>query len=281
MLRDQYRVEWLQPHEIGLDAMFLAAAAGALVARGVARWGRSVLYRVAFLVVTTAVALTAAEYLARFQFRHARTSGNAGDFVGQSSAGPSIRVNSLGFREREIPPKTTARYRIAVVGDSFTWGQGVEEPDRYSNLIQGFLGPRYEVFNFGKPGDNMPEHLDVLTQALSVSPDFILLQLYINDFETRAMERPRPFPLLPDPLNGELEESSLFYDLLGDQWVRLQELTGISESYVHYMERNLRDPNAPNARQAFGQLREFFDRARGGRRGGRHRALSRDRRPRP
>ena len=137
-----------------------------------------------------------------------------------------------------------------------------KSPSGDSNLIEGFLGPRYEVFNFGKPGDNMPEHLDVLTQALSVSPDFILLQLYVNDFETRSMERPRPFPLFPEPLNGTLEESSLFYDLLGDQWVRLQELTGISETYVHYMERNLRDPNAPNARQAYGQLREFFDRAR-------------------
>jgi len=260
VLRDQYHVAWLQPYEIGLDAMFVGAVAIALVARGVVRSGRAVLYRVGFLVVATTLAVVAAEYVVRVQYRHARSSGNAGDFVAHKE-GPPIRVNSLGFREREIPPKTSDRYRIVIVGDSFTWGQGIEEQERYSKLVEQFLGPRYEVFNFGKPGNNMPEHLDVLGQALAVSHDFVLLQIYINDFETRDMERPRPYPLLPEPLGSQLEESSLLYDMLGGQWVRVQELTGISESYAHYMERNLRDPNAPNARRAFGQLHEFFDRA--------------------
>jgi hypothetical protein len=108
----------------------------------------------------------------------------------------------------------------------------------------------------------MPEHLDVLTQALGVAPDFVLLQLYINDFETPAMERPRAYPLLPEPLDSDLERTSILYDLLHAQWVRLQEAVGVTDSYVRYMERNLRDPNAPNARQAFGQLREFFERAK-------------------
>ena len=34
----------------------------------------------------------------------------------------------------------------------------------------------------------MPEHLQVLERALVVSPDFVLLQLYINDFETPDIE---------------------------------------------------------------------------------------------
>jgi hypothetical protein len=118
------------------------------------------------------------------------------------------------------------------------------------------------VFNFALQGDKMPEHLNRLTQALTVSPDFVLLQLYPNDFETREMERPRPYPLLPEPLDSRLAEASLLYGLAGGQWAHVQEIVGISETYTHYMERNLRDANAPNAREAFGQLREFFDRAR-------------------
>src|SRR5262249_14367673 len=140
------------------------------------------LVRLALAVGVLALGLTAAEFAARFTFRHAGTSGNARDFIGQHGPAPPIRNNSLGFREREIPRKSD-RYRIVVVGDSFTWGQGVEEQDRFSDRIELALGPSYEVFNFGRPGDNMPEHLDVLTQALAVSPDFVLLQLYINDFE--------------------------------------------------------------------------------------------------
>jgi hypothetical protein len=116
------------------------------------------------------------------------------------------------------------------------------------------------VFNFGRSGHNMPEHLEVLGQILNTSPDFVLLQLYINDFETAEMERPRPYPLLPEPLHGDLERSSLVYGLLQAQWRRVQDATGIAESYASYMERHLREPDAPQGRRAFGQLREYFQR---------------------
>jgi GDSL-like lipase/acylhydrolase family protein len=218
------------------------------------------LLRVVFAVLVTAVSLVAAEFALRYVFRHASTSGNAHDFVGQHGPAPAIRVNNLGFRDRDVPPKSD-KYRIAVVGDSFAWGQGVEEGDRFSNLIEQALGPRYEVFNLGRPGNNMPEHLDVLTQALAIRPDFVLLQLYINDWETASMERPQPKPLLPERWNRALESRSILYDLLRNQWGTVQEKIGVSDSYAEYMARNLRDRTSPNARLAYGQLAEFFDRA--------------------
>jgi lysophospholipase L1-like esterase len=266
VLRDQYGVRSLQAYsQVSFDELFLASIAGAGLARALGRRsaeaGRLFALRLVLLVGMTVVGLVSAEYFARFRFRRARTSQNAGDYVARSggwSAGPS---NSLGFRDREIPPRAD-RYRIVVVGDSFTWGQGIERAERFSDLLEQFLGPRYEVFNFALPGDKMPEHLTRLTQALAVSPDFVLLQLYPNDFETREMDRPRPYPLLPDPLDGRLAGASLLYGLTSGQWAHVQEVVGISETYTHYMERNLRDRNAPNAREAFGQLREFFVRAR-------------------
>ncbi len=217
--------------------------------------------RVVLLCVTTLAALVGAEYVLRFQYRHARTSGNAGDYIAKNSGWSPGPSNSLGFREREIPAKSQ-RYRIVVVGDSFTWGQGIERDERFSNRLERMLGPSYEVLNFGIPGDNMPEHLIRLEPALSVSPDFVLLQLYINDFETREMVRPNPYPLLPGALGREFEGSSIFYGLMQNQWTTVQGVLGLSETYVHYMARNLRDPDASSARQAFGQLREFFERAR-------------------
>lgn len=262
VLCEQYRVAWLRDSELTLDAMFLVSVAGALIARRVARRGRVVLYRAAFVIVATVLALIGAEYAARADFRHAQTSGDARDFIAHRGGRPAERANSFGFREREIPPKTPGRFRIVVVGDSFTWGPGLDEEERFSNVIGQSLGPRYEVFNFGRPGNNMPEHLGVLIHALTVSPDFVLLQLYPNDFETRQMARPRPYPLLPGRIDGKLMESSLLYDLADVQWWRLQEFLGICESYQHYMSRNLRDPDAPNAQTAFGQLKDFFVRAR-------------------
>jgi GDSL-like Lipase/Acylhydrolase family len=267
VLRDQYGVVSLQPYnQVTFDELFLAAIAGAGIARALARRsaaeGRAFALRLVLLAGMTALALVSAEYLARFQFRRAHTSQNAGDFIarrGGWSPGPS---NSLGFREREIPPKSAARYRIVVVGDSFTWGQGIERAERFSDLLGQFLGPRFEVFNFGLPGDKMAGHVTRLTQALAVSPDFVLLQLYPNDFETPQMVRPRPYPLLPQPLGSRLERSSLLYQLGSGLWAHVQELAGVCESYTRYMERNLHDPDAPAAREASGQLHEFFVRAR-------------------
>jgi hypothetical protein len=227
----------------------------------VARIGRA-LIRIAVLLVTTALMLVAAEYMARFAFRNAHSSGNAGDYIAGRGGAPEVVNNALGFRDREIPPKNPGRYRIAVVGDSFAWGQGIAANERFSNLVGAALGPGYEVFNFGQPGNNMPEHLQVLTQALSISPDFILLQLYINDWETSEMVRPSPSPLLPASLDRALERSSVLYDLLNRQWQAWQPTLGVIDSYDGYMARNLRDPASPNARKAYGQLREFIERAR-------------------
>jgi lysophospholipase L1-like esterase len=202
--------------------------------------------------------LVAAEYALRFWFRHVTSSGNAGDYFAQAHQ-PQVAKNRLGYREREVGPKDPGRYRIAVIGDSFTFGQGIETRERFSNLIEGFLGPRYEVLNFGVPGHDMPQHLEVLDQVLALRPDFVLLQLFINDFETAQMERPRPHPLISESAARGWGRSSILYDLATGPWVRIQEATGLAESYVHYLDRNLRDPNAPNAQIAFGMLRQFLD----------------------
>ena len=218
--------------------------------------------RLAITIVVLAVSLMAAEYAARLIFRDARSSGRAGDFVATRGGGPAIVANHLGYREREVPAKSPGRYRIVVVGDSFTWGQGIEAGERFSNLLEDFLGPQYEVFNFGRPGNNLPEHLDVLEEAMRVSPDFVLLQLYINDFEMPQMERPRPYSLLPASLDRTLEQSSVLYDLMNQQWANLQPTLGVVDSYERYMARNLRDPAGPHSRMAFGMLKQFIERAR-------------------
>jgi hypothetical protein len=177
---------------------------------------------------------------------------------------PAVSLNSLGFRDREIGPRDPSRYRIAIIGDSFTFGNGVEEPDRFSNLIQGYLGSRYEVLNFGHPGNNLPDHLDELDLVLKMQPDFVLLQLYENDFETPEMMRHRPhdYTLMPDGLDQRMMRSSVLYRLLIDHWNQLQEAVGLAEGYTNYMASHLRDPEAPDAHETTVLLRTFIERAR-------------------
>ena len=222
---------------------------------------RRALARLLFSAVVLALLLVASEYALRSWYRNVRSSGRAGDYFAQANP-PAVSVNRYGYRDREVGPKDPNRYRIAVIGDSFTWGQGIEARERFTNLIEDALGPRYEVLNLGIPAHDMPQHLDVLDQALTAEPNFILLQLFINDFETAAMQRPRPHPLISDAAAHGWGRSSVLYDMVNGQWVRLQELTGLSERYVHYLDRNLRDPNAPNARIAFGMLRQFLEKTK-------------------
>jgi len=227
---------------------------------------RPAVLRLLVVLVGTASAFITAEYGARFVFRDVKSSGNGGDYFARRGGGPEISTNSLGYREREIGPKNSKRYRIVVIGDSFTWGQGIDVRDRFTNLLEESLNPTtHEVLNFGIPGHNMPEHLQELEQVLPLSPDFILLQLYINDFETPEMVRPQGHPLISsEDLDRRLMQSSALYVLLSNQWGELESKFGFVESYEHYMARNLADPSMPNARKAFGMLRQFIERARSG-----------------
>ena len=226
---------------------------------GIARVA-AILRRVVASVVGIAVALVVIEYGTRFVDAHAAASAASGK--GARSEEPAVSINSLGFREREVGPKDPSRYRIAVVGDSYAWGQGLEARERFSDRLEAFLGPRYEVLNFGMRGHKMPEHLGELASVLTTGPDFVLLEMYINNFETPDMRRPSTYPLLPADWDGRLQDSSAVYRLLSDRWAQLQEATGIADSYERYMEKHLRDPNSPDARDSFGRLRRFFDTAR-------------------
>jgi GDSL-like Lipase/Acylhydrolase family len=257
VLHYEYQVAWLGEYVLTADALFLMGVAGIVLTRSLQRWGASrvapVVLRLTFSFIVITCALVVAEFAARFVLRRVLFS-----------PAPSISLNSLGFRDREIGPKDPNRYRIAIIGDSFTFGNGIEEPDRFSNVIQGTLGPKYEVLNFGHPGNNMPDHLNELDEVLKLSPDFVLLQLYENDFETpiMTMHRPQSYPLLPLDLDRRMARLSVLYRLTIDHWNQLQEAMGFTEGYTHYMARHLRDPDSPDARFGFGTLQQFIERAR-------------------
>ena len=225
------------------------------------RVGARVLLRLFLAVASLVFAVGSAEWAARMIFRHVQSSGDARTFF--ASRGNVTRVNNVGFRDPDVPTDHPGRYRIIVIGDSITWGQGLTEEQRFSNLLQQALGRGYDVVNFGIPAHNIPEHLQVLERALPLAPDFILLQLYTNDFEIGEMERPMPHRLLPSAsLDAWLLRSSALYTLLAAQWPQLQVKLGLAESYEHYMYKYLGDPQSPVSQKAFGMLHAFIRRAR-------------------
>lgn len=97
--------------------------------------------------------------------------------------------NSLGYRDLERalakPPGTT---RIVALGDSFTWGAGVDFDDAYPQRLERALSRRrggpVEVINLALPGFNTADELAVLEkQGFAYRPDLVLVGYVLNDAE--------------------------------------------------------------------------------------------------
>ena len=98
----------------------------------------------------------------------------------------SISQNSSGFRDRErTRDKQPGSRRIMCLGDSFTWGWGVEAPAIYTHVLEEALeggDTQIEVMNAGVGGYGTDQLLIYLREeALDYSPDLVLYQVARND----------------------------------------------------------------------------------------------------
>lgn len=104
--------------------------------------------------------------------------------------GVSVKTNSCGLRSPEIPlTKSPNTFRIAILGDSFAFGWGVEQDQSFASVIERTLNtytagnPKVEVLNFGVPGySTFQEVASFLEKGLDFDPDAVLLYFIDNDF---------------------------------------------------------------------------------------------------
>lgn len=99
----------------------------------------------------------------------------------------SVRTNSSGFRnDQEFHrEKPTGTFRILALGDSFTFGWGVEESQAYPNVLARKLerqsGEKVEVFNLGVWNYGTLQELRVFHQLENYQPDLITLEFYARN----------------------------------------------------------------------------------------------------
>ncbi len=96
------------------------------------------------------------------------------------------QLNSAGFRGREFSrEKPDSTLRLALIGDSVTFGLGVHQPDSiYATLLENMLQNygNIEVLNFGVPGYNTwQEFIQLKEIVLEYSPDIVMLGFFFND----------------------------------------------------------------------------------------------------
>jgi lysophospholipase L1-like esterase len=102
-------------------------------------------------------------------------------------AGRQVEVNSLGLRDIERPlTKPAGVTRAVCLGDSITFGYGVENTQPYPVLLNAILNKdsvaKYEVINCGQVAYNLgQERLFLQRYAIRFSPDIIIVGICLND----------------------------------------------------------------------------------------------------
>jgi lysophospholipase L1-like esterase len=119
--------------------------------------------------------------------------------TGMGKLGEHYQISAFGLRDREYqldkPPDIS---RIAAIGDSFTFGMGVNLEDAYPKQLERILraqGMQAEVMNFGVIAHSMWQHNAMLkTRVLQYQPDLIVLGLFTGDLHASVP----PYTTSPD-----------------------------------------------------------------------------------
>lgn len=108
--------------------------------------------------------------------------------VNHEAGGYLVRVNRAGFRcEHEFDrKKTDNKFRIIVLGDSFTAADGVSNKFRYTDILEGLL-PNVEVYNFALPGSGTDQQYLVFREfAAELEYDLLIISSLVENIRRVA-----------------------------------------------------------------------------------------------
>ena len=154
-------------------------------------------------------------------------------YAGHSYAA-RVTVDSYGFRgpeyTREPLPGT---YRIACVGDSFTFGMGVDYEQSWPSLLEHKIAPpagfaSVEVINAGVSGYNLKQYCaEIIDKIIPLKPHLVIMGLVGNDLapsfsaDHGYLLVPRKKTSLPIPGKRWLQTHSYLYQFLNMKYQAL------------------------------------------------------------
>lgn len=143
----------------------------------------------------------------------------------------TVNSNADGFRGKRELDGEDRRTRVLILGDSYAFGQGVEEAERFSDVLEQ-LEPGWRVDNLGMTGwgpDLMLLALEALVER--TSPDVVVFTLFYDDFRRvrpryAGMGYPNPrlelrdgrLVRVPFPKPKPWERSHLYHGVLRALW---------------------------------------------------------------
>jgi len=188
-----------------------------------------------------------------------------------------IRINTdgLGLRSKhpgtaDPAPKAPNEFRIAVAGDSFTFGDGIERcEDTYVCVMEDHLNDHadervFRAYNFGVSAYSVKEMAHTLSYRIpEVAPDLAVMAIIPDDFDLSRTCEVDKYGYAHNPkLSGFLDKDSIIKRLarnvhsvyfVRDMWYRRARKKG------EHHERTMRI--AEKLPESYGYVLRFRDRA--------------------
>jgi len=138
------------------------------------------------------------------------------------------QTNSMGLRERELPfKKKDGVFRLLFLGDSITYGPGVETDKTFVRIIENLLntnsgGRKFETINAGVGGASTIQEITLLKKiGFKYQPDIVILNFYLNDIRPPVSSIQQPVFSI-QYIRGYLYKKSELYKLFKKGYCNLR-----------------------------------------------------------
>ncbi|MCO6429900.1 MAG: SGNH/GDSL hydrolase family protein [Deltaproteobacteria bacterium] len=161
---------------------------------------------------------------------------------------PSLYFMPAGARSLGDGPypfeKPAEVFRVAVIGDSFTFGPNMQFEDTFPKRMERWLNLEHkgkaEVINFGVSGLSTYNEAAVLSMAFDYSPDLVLLEITLNDAELNPLTREERDKLFGAPF---LKYKLFTYWKSAAYLLSRLHNTQTRRLYINYFENLFDDPS--------------------------------------
>jgi len=114
--------------------------------------------------------------------------------VETTAFGQPVKINALGFRDREFAREKPAGVRrLVAIGDSITFGHRLTAEQSWPKALERLLqkeGDRWQVLNLGVTGyDTLEEAAFLDAVGVPLAPDLVVMAYCVNDLGTVSMNR--------------------------------------------------------------------------------------------
>ncbi len=182
-------------------------------------------------------------------------------------------INSKGLRDKDYSyNKEMGRFRIVCLGDSITFGWGVDGNSLFTEMLEGYF-TNVEVINMGVPGYGIDQELLFLEQeGVKYHPDLVLIYVIPHDLEracySKIWGRPKPqFSLNNNQLmlsNVPVPRGNIFHYLWNQSKLKVIGNEAITEQIARAIFKEMyRVTNIINAKLVIvgdlsGNMEKFF-----------------------